>query len=70
MTDRAVWGTRKYRAADLQVGDVIRDAYGKWDKVTAVKKMTDTYVRVEVEHLSYLALRNVALVDVQYAKPS
>lgn len=71
MNDRTVWGTQKHRAGDLVKGDVIRDAYKKWNVVNELKVMDADYVSVRFQIPgSSLEVRKVALVDVQTAKPS
>jgi hypothetical protein len=71
VSDRAVYGTRKHRAADLTAGDVTRNKYGKWDVVTDVKVPKGArYAHVVHEAGGETLLRTVALVDVQVVKPS
>lgn len=73
MTDRVIWGTKKVRAEDLQIGDAIRNRWGKWDVIEVCHFDDDDqeqYVRVTTEVGRDLQLRRVHLVDVQFAKPS
>lgn len=66
---RPVYGTRKHRAEDLEAGDVIRNSYGKWARVTKARQH-DLYVTVEFDSGGALTVRDVQLVDVQVVKPS
>jgi hypothetical protein len=69
--DRAVWGTTKYRAEDLEVNDVVRNRFGKWDVVEQVKHGADGhYVHVKMQLGGDMTVRTVHLVDVQTVKPS
>ena len=66
--DRTVWTTRKLRFGDLRVGDVIHNAYGKWEAITEVRQ-GDPYSTVKFRTTA-LECANVHLVLVQTAKPS
>lgn len=71
MSERAVYGTRKHRAEDLEPGDVSRNRYGKWARVTGVNRGDEKhYVDVLFDAGGVLTLRDVHLVDVQVVKPS
>ena len=71
MSDRPIWTTQKVRANDLQVGDVTRDAYKRWDTVISVNDKGEGYTAVNFAISSgALIIRSVALVDVQVPKPS
>jgi hypothetical protein len=65
-----VYGTAKHRAEDLVPGDVIRNGYGKWDRVKRVASTSEHYVEVTFETGSSIPLRTVHLVDVQIVRPS
>lgn len=67
---KAVYGTRKHRAADLEAGDVTRNAYGKWAVVTKVETV-DLYTMIDFDIPGgRIQVRDVHLVDVQVVKPS
>lgn len=69
--ERAVWRTAKYRAEDLQVGDVTRNSFGKWSRVVKVTtKEGSLYLDIRFDTGDTLGIRDVALVDVQEVKPS
>lgn len=83
MSDRPVWTTKKIRAEDLVAyelredvveteGDVARDRFGKWDRVTELHFDGDDqrYVGVDFECGGNLQVRRINLVDVQTVKPS
>lgn len=67
---RPVWGTRKYRAEDIETGDVVRNKYGKWARVTKAATAglytTFTFDAAATD----VTVRDVHLVDVQVARPS
>lgn len=68
--DRAVYTTTKYRAQDLEAGDVTRNSFGKWARVTDVKR-DGLYVVVLFDSGNdALHCRDVHLVMVQTVKPS
>lgn len=71
-TDRAVYTTRKHRAADLLPGDVTRNRFGKWDVVEQVATLGDDarYIEITFEVGGSILMRTVHLVDVQIPKPS
>ena len=69
--DRTIWCTVKIRALDIEVGDVIRNAFGKWDVVKSVNVHSDGwYVTAGCEVGGGVTHRVVQLVDIQVAKPS
>lgn len=72
MSDRPIWRTQKVRAEDLQVGDVARNKYGKWDLITTVHHDEDDtrYVGATFECGGQAVYRRVDLRDVQVVKPS
>ena len=67
---RAVYSTRKHRAEDLQAGDVTRNRYGKWARITKVERTEGLYVYLHFDTGDPLLVRDVHLVDVQTVKPS
>lgn len=70
VSDRPVIGTRKHRMADLEVGDITRNEFGKWARVTGVTT-TGLYTTVDFDGLGKSLMgRDVHLVDVQVVKPS
>lgn len=70
LAGRPIYRTVNLRAEDVRIGDVTRNAFGKWDVVTGTKN-GGTHVELTFETKGKtLGLRTVALVAVQVVKPS
>lgn len=68
--DRAVYGTKKFRAEDIEPGDVVRNTFGKWARVkSATTRDLYTSISFDVPG-TVLHVRDVHLIDVQVVKPS